>query len=72
MAKTAAKAAESAKSASRGVRKKHMNKLKGGAVEGVSEDEVKRLQKEVQTIADGAVKKIDEALKAKQDAILNF
>ena len=72
LAKAAAQAAESAKGASRGVRKKHMNKLKGDAVEGVSEDEVKRLQKEVQAIADGAVKKIDDVLKAKQDAILNF
>lgn len=71
-AKEAAKAAEGAKGASRGVRKRHMSKLKGDAVDGVSEDEVKRMQKQVQAIADATVKKIDELLKAKQDAIRNF
>jgi ribosome recycling factor len=71
-AKEAAKAAEGAKGASRGVRKRHMSKLKGDAVDGVSEDEVKRMQKQVQAIADATVKKIDELLKAKQEAIRNF
>lgn len=67
LAKVAAKYAEAAKVAVRNVRQDGMNKAKNA--EG-GEDEQKRLHDEVQKITDEYVKKVDEALAAKEEEIM--
>ena len=67
LTKVAAKYAEQARVAVRNIRQDGMNKAK--TAEG-GEDEQKRLHDEVQKLTDDYVKKVDEALSAKEEEIM--
>lgn len=67
LTKVAGKYAESARISVRNVRKDGMDAVKK---EGLPEDEEKRLQDEVQSLTDGAIKKIDDTLADKEKDIM--
>jgi ribosome recycling factor len=70
LAKIASKYAEQARVAVRNVRRDAMDQLKKLEKDhAISEDEHKRLSAEVQKATDDHIKKIDEALKHKEDEI---
>ena len=69
--KIAGKYGEQAKVSVRNVRRDGMDSLKKLAKDGdISEDEVKKHEKELQTLTDDTIKKIDEALAHKEKEIL--
>jgi ribosome recycling factor len=71
LAKLAGKYAEQQKVAVRNVRREGMEDLKKAEKDGdISKDEHKRLETEMQNITDQAVKRIDEALKIKEQEIM--
>jgi ribosome recycling factor len=71
LAKLAGKYAEQQKVAVRNVRRDAMEDLKKAEKDGaISKDEHKRSETEVQTLTDQAVKRIDEALKIKEQEIM--
>ncbi|MBX7247686.1 MAG: ribosome recycling factor [Caulobacteraceae bacterium] len=71
LAKLAGKYAEQQRIAVRNVRRDAMDELKKAEKDHViSQDEHKRLDTEVQHLTDAAIKKIDEALKAKEQEIM--
>jgi ribosome recycling factor len=71
LAKLAGKYAETQRIAVRNVRRDAMEELKKQEKDGViSQDEHKRFGEEVQTMTDQAVKRIDEALKTKEQEIM--
>ena len=71
LAKLAGKYAEQQKIAVRNVRREAMEDLKKGEKDGdISKDEHKKLETEVQNLTDQAVKRIDEALKTKEQEIM--
>ncbi|MEM8616204.1 MAG: ribosome recycling factor [Pseudomonadota bacterium] len=71
LTKVAGKYAEAARVAVRNVRRDGMDGLKKMEKDGdISEDELKRLSDEVQKLTDTFVKKVDEALKAKEAEIM--
>jgi ribosome recycling factor len=71
LAKLAAKYAEQQRVAVRNVRREAMEDLKRSQKDGViSEDELKRLETEVQGFTDQAVKRVDDALKTKEQEIM--
>jgi ribosome recycling factor len=71
LAKLAGKYAEQQKVAVRNVRRDAMEDLKKAQKDGViSEDESKKAGEEVQGFTDAAVKRIDEALKTKEQEIM--
>ena len=71
LAKLAGKYAEQQKIAVRNVRRDAMEDLKKGEKDGdISKDEHKKLETEVQNLTDAAVKRIDEALKTKEQEIM--
>lgn len=71
LAKIAAKYAEQQKVAIRNVRRDANDDLKKAEKDSViSQDEQKRLEAEVQKITDEAVKRVDEALKTKEQEIM--
>jgi ribosome recycling factor len=71
LAKLAGKYAEQQKVAVRNVRRDGMEDLKKAEKDGaISKDEHKRLETEMQNITDQAVKRIDEALKIKEQEIM--
>ena len=70
LAKRAKTAAEEAKVGIRNIRRNGNDDAKKLEKEGVSEDEVKQLQEEIQKITDKFVKKIDELYELKQKDIL--
>lgn len=66
--KVAHKYAESARVAIRNVRREGMDMIK--KTEGVGEDEQKRQSEQVQKLTDSMIKKVDEALAAKEAEIM--
>ena len=71
LAKLAGKYAEQQKVAVRNVRREAMEDLKKAQKDGaISEDESKRAGEEVQTFTDAAVRRIDDALKTKEQEIM--
>lgn len=71
LAKLAGKYSEQQKIAVRNVRRDAMEDLKRAEKDGdVSQDEQKKAETEVQGFTDAAVKRIDEALKAKEQEIM--
>lgn len=71
LAKLAGKYAEQQRVSVRNVRRDANDELKKAEKAGdISEDERKRMETEVQTATDEAVKRVDEALKAKEQEIM--
>jgi len=71
MQKIAGKYAEQARVSVRNVRRDGMDALKKLAKDGhISEDEIKKHEKDVQTITDDTIKKIDESLAHKEKEIM--
>jgi ribosome recycling factor len=71
LAKLAGKYAETQKIAVRNVRRDAMDDLKKAEKDGIiSQDDHKRMGEEIQTFTDAAVKRIDEALKNKEQEIM--
>ncbi len=71
LAKLAGKYAEQQKVAVRNVRRDAMEELKKAEKDGdIAKDEHKKLETEVQTLTDQSVKRIDEALKIKEQEIM--
>ncbi|HNR76744.1 MAG TPA: ribosome-recycling factor, partial [Parvularculaceae bacterium] len=66
--KVAHKYAEQARVAIRNVRREGMDQIK--KADGVGEDEQKRQSEQVQKLTDAMVKKVDEALAAKEAEIM--
>lgn len=72
LAKLAGKYAEQQRVAARNVRREGMDDLKKAEKDGtISQDEQKRMETEVQKITDEAIKRIDEALKIKEQEIMH-
>lgn len=70
LAKQAAKYAEAAKVAARGVRRDGMETIKGWETKSeISKDDAKRWSDEVQKLTDGTIKKVDEVLAEKEKDI---
>jgi len=69
MVKIANKAAEQARTRIRSVRQDGMKDLKKDQKAGLSEDEVKKMEKQVQKYTDNHVKEIDDILKSKTKEI---
>lgn len=72
LTKVAGQYAEHARIAVRNVRRDGMDQLKKAKSAGMSEDDHKMWQDEIQTITDAAIRKIDAALEAKQDEIMQI
>jgi ribosome recycling factor len=71
MAKLAGKYAEQQKIAVRNVRRDGMDDLKKAEKDAViSQDELKRMETEMQKLTDEAVKRVDETLKTKEQEIM--
>lgn len=71
LAKLAGKYAEQQRIAIRNVRRDANDDLKKAQKESViTEDELKRMEGEVQGFTDGAIKRVDEALKTKEQEIM--
>ncbi|WP_374570486.1 ribosome recycling factor [Phenylobacterium sp.] len=71
LAKLAGKYAEQQRVAVRNVRRDAMDDLKKAEKDGViTQDEHKRMEGEVQKITDEAIKRVDEALKTKEQEIM--
>ena len=69
LVKVVSQLAEKTKARVRKARRKSLDKLKGPAVEGVSEDDVKAAEKQVQKVHDEYIKIIDTLSDAKQQQI---
>jgi ribosome recycling factor len=70
LTKVAAQYSENARVAIRNVRRDGMDQLKKAKAAGMSEDDHKVWSDEVQELTDAAIKKIDDALEAKQGEIM--
>lgn len=70
LAKVAGQYAEQAKVAVRNVRRDGMDMVKKARNDGLSEDDAKVYTDEIQALTDAAIKKIDAALDAKQEEIM--
>lgn len=70
LTKVAAKYAESARVAVRNLRRDGMDQIKKAKADGLSEDDQKFWETEVQELTDKAIKGIDAALEAKQEEIM--
>ena len=70
LAKLAGQYAESARIAVRNVRRDGMDQLKKAKADGMGEDDQKIWEDEIQSLTDAAIKRIDDALSAKQDEIM--
>lgn len=70
LAKVAGKYAEDARIAVRNVRRDGMDQIKKAKADGMSEDDQKLWSDEIQSLTDSGIKKIDDALAAKQDEIM--
>jgi ribosome recycling factor len=71
MVKLAGKYAEQQRVAVRNVRRDAMDDLKKAEKDSViSQDDLKRLSEEIQQATDGAIKRVDEALKVKEQEIM--
>ena len=72
LAKVAGQYAEQARVAVRNVRRDGMDQLKRAKAAGMAEDDEKLWHDEIQELTDAAIKKIDAALHAKQDEIMQI
>lgn len=70
LGKVAGQYAESARVAIRNVRRDGMEQLKKAKTAGMSEDEQKIWQDEIQELTDGYIKSVDSALETKQTEIM--
>lgn len=70
LAKVAGKYAEDARIAVRNVRRDGMDQIKKAKADGMGEDDQKLWSDEIQSLTDAGIKKIDEALAAKQEEIM--
>lgn len=70
LAKVAGQYAESARIAVRNVRRDGMDQIKKAKSDGMSEDDQKLWSDEIQSLTDSGIKKIDDALSAKQEEIM--
>lgn len=70
LTKVAGQYAEHARVAVRNVRRDGMDQIKKGKSDGMSEDDQKFWEAEVQTLTDSHIKQIDEALETKQEEIM--
>jgi ribosome recycling factor len=70
LTKVAGHYAEGARVAIRNVRRDGMDQIKKADAQGMSEDEQKIYHDEIQDLTDEAIKKVDEALAAKQEEIM--
>lgn len=70
LTKVAGHYAENARVAIRNVRRDGMDKIKRAKAEGLSEDEQKLYHDEIQELTDAAIAKVDAALDAKQQEIM--
>lgn len=72
LTKVAGQYAEQARIAVRNVRRDGMDQLKKAKAAGMSEDDQKMWQDEIQELTDAAIKRIDAALDAKQEEIMQI
>jgi ribosome recycling factor len=72
LSKVAGQYAEHAKVAVRNVRRDGMDQLKKAKAAGMSEDDQKMWQDEIQDLTDAAIKRIDAALDTKQEEIMQI
>jgi ribosome recycling factor len=72
LAKVAGHYAEQARVAVRNVRRDGMDQLKRAKADGMAEDDEKIWHDEIQELTDNAIKKIDAALAAKQEEIMQI
>ena len=70
LTKVASQYAESARVAIRNVRRDGMDQIKKAKAQGMSEDDQKLWQDEIQSMTDAAIKKVDAALENKQAEIM--
>lgn len=70
LAKVAGKYAEDARIAVRNVRRDGMDQIKKAKADGMGEDDQKLWSDEIQSLTDSGIKKIDDALSAKQEEIM--
>jgi ribosome recycling factor len=70
LTKLAGQYAEHARVAIRNVRRDGMDRIKRAKAEGLSEDEQKLYHDEIQELTDAAIAKVDAALEAKQQEIM--
>lgn len=70
LAKVAGQYAEQARVAVRNVRRDGMDQLKKAKADGMGEDDQKIWEDEIQSMTDGFIKRIDAALDAKQEEIM--
>ena len=70
LTKVAGQYAESARVAVRNVRRDGMDQIKKAKADGMSEDDQKLWESEVQDLTDAFIKKIDAALEGKQEEIM--
>ncbi len=70
LAKVAGKYAEDARIAVRNVRRDGMDQIKKAKADGMGEDDQKLWSEEIQSLTDSGIKKIDDALAAKQEEIM--
>ena len=70
LTKVAGQYAESARVAIRNVRRDGMDKIKKAKGDGLSEDDQKFWESEVQDLTDSYIKKVDAALETKQEEIM--
>lgn len=70
LSKVAAQYAEGARVAVRNVRRDGMDQIKKAKADGMSEDDQKLWESEVQDMTDAAIKGIDAALEGKQEEIM--
>ena len=72
LSKVAAQYAEHARIAVRNVRRDGMDQLKKAKVAGMAEDDQKIWHDEMQDLTNGAIARIDAALEAKQEEIMQI
>ncbi len=70
LTKVAAQYAENARVAIRNVRRDGMDQIKKGKADGMSEDDQKLWEDEVQSMTDGYISQVDQALETKQAEIM--
>ena len=70
LGKVAGQYAESARVSIRNVRRDGMDQIKKAKNDGMSEDDQKLWESEMQELTDGYIKKVDEALESKQAEIM--
>ena len=70
LGKVAGQYAEHARVAVRNVRRDGMDQIKKAKADGMSEDDQKLWEQEVQEMTDSYIKKIDQALETKQEEIM--